>query len=70
MTNRPRLGYIPAMILENVIALLLLCVGCVLVILDQRDDVKRWPFGGPVWRAYLGHTLVWGFFLWAAFSVV
>jgi hypothetical protein len=70
MTRRHWPAYIPGMILENVIALLLLCVGCVLVILDQRDDVKRWPFGGPVWRAYLGHTLLWGFFVWGAFSVV
>ena len=45
-------------------------VGGILIVLNQEAETSNWPWGGPAWRFYVGHTLAWGGFILMGLSVV
>lgn len=52
------------------ISLLCMIVGGILIVLNQEAETSNWPWGGPAWRFYVGHTLAWGGFILMGLSVV
>lgn len=51
------------------VSLACMVIGGILVVLNQNAEISNWPWGGPAWRFYTGHTLLWGGFILMGFSV-
>lgn len=69
MTRRPRLGYIPAMILENVIALSILVV-CTVLAAPRVDDSHFGQPWVPDWLYLIAIAGTIGSFGYMAWSVL